>query len=74
MLQLAAAHSVDALITGDMGHHDGLDALEVGISLIDAGHFGLEHIFVPFMKDYLQRNAPELEIITDLTDCRSFLS
>ena len=74
MLQLAAAHSVDALITGDMGHHDGLDALEAGISLIDAGHFGLEHIFVPFMKDYLQRNAPELEIITDLTDCRSFLS
>ena len=72
-LMRAAQLSADVFITGDMGHHDGLDALDLGISLIDAGHFGLEHLFVEFMRDYLLREAPELCIITDETDRRAFL-
>lgn len=46
----------DLLITGDIGHHEGLDALEEGISVIDATHAGIERIFVPFMADYLRKN------------------
>lgn len=40
------------LITGDIGHHDGIDAVADGVAVIDAGHYGLEHIFVDFMADY----------------------
>ncbi|MDO4266419.1 MAG: Nif3-like dinuclear metal center hexameric protein [Eubacteriales bacterium] len=69
----AAELSADVLITGDMGHHDGIDALDMGMSLIDAGHFGLEHIFVKFMKDLLEREMPELELLTDETDYRHFM-
>ena len=56
---------VDAFITGDMGHHEGLDYVEEGIALIDAGHYGIEHIFVPFMADYLRNHFPELEVTED---------
>ena len=44
---------VQALVTGDIGHHDGIDAVANGMAVIDAGHYGLEHIFMEFMKNYL---------------------
>lgn len=43
----------DVLITGDMDHHTVLDALEAGLMVIDAGHFGTEHLFVDFMRNYI---------------------
>ena len=32
-------------MTGDIGHHEGIDAYARGMAIIDAGHYGLEHIF-----------------------------
>lgn len=58
---------VDAFISGDMGHHEGLDLTEEGISLIDAGHYGLEHIFTDHMGSFLTEAFPEVEIIKDET-------
>lgn len=43
----------DVFITGDMGHHEALDLKDEGISLIEAGHYGLEHIFVDEVADEL---------------------
>ena len=40
------------LITGDMGHHEGIDAAANELAIIDAGHYGLEHIFIGFMAEY----------------------
>ena len=42
------------LITGDIGHHDGIDAAAQGLTVIDAGHYGLEHIFTDFLTGYLK--------------------
>ncbi len=56
---------VDAFISGDMGHHEGLDLKEEGISLIDAGHYGLEHIFVDHIANFLSEAFPDVEIIKD---------
>ena len=44
-------------MTGDIGHHGGIDAAACGMAVIDAGHYGLEHIFMPFMKAYLEKAA-----------------
>ena len=33
-----------------------------GIYIIDAGHFGIEKIFVPYMRDYVKRELPELSV------------
>ena len=52
----------DVMITGDISHHVGLDAAEKGISVIDAGHYGLEKIFIPYMKSFLSRELPELQV------------
>lgn len=56
---------VDAFLSGDMGHHEGLDLCEEGISLLDAGHYGLEHIFVHYIAEFLRAQFPEAEIIEE---------
>ena len=62
MIGTAIAKGADVLITGDIDHHDGLDALERGMAIIDAGHFGLEQIFVSYMEEYIKRELGMLEI------------
>lgn len=64
MIGAALAGDVDVLITGDIDHHDGIDALERGMAVIDAGHFGLEQIFVPYMAEYIKRKTEHIEVIT----------
>ena len=49
----ALAKGADVLVTGDIGHHDGLDAVEQGLAIIDAGHYGTEYIFIDDMKHFL---------------------
>lgn len=54
MIDHGLAAKAQVLITGDIGHHDGQDAAENHMAVIDAGHYGLEHIFIPFIKGYLE--------------------
>ncbi len=53
----------DVFITGDIDHHTGIDAAACGLTVIDAGHYGIEHIFIDYMAQYLQKHAPELEVV-----------
>lgn len=69
MIQDAIKSNVEVLITGDIDHHDGLDAVLQGLSIIDAGHFGLEKIFVPFMEQYLRREVPEMKVYRARQNC-----
>ena len=55
VIQAALDKHADVLITGDIGHHDAIDAAAQGMVIIDAGHYGLEHIFIPFMAEYVAR-------------------
>ncbi len=59
----AAAQGADVLITGDIDHHTGIDALAMGLCIVDAGHYGLEQIFVPYMETYLKRECGELTVL-----------
>lgn len=52
----AAACGAEVLLTGDIGHHDGIDAAAKGIAVIDAGHYGLEHIFIEDMASFLENH------------------
>lgn len=56
---------VDAFLSGDMGHHEGLDLCEEGISLLDAGHYGLEHVFVHYMAEFLRTHFPSLDVLEE---------
>ncbi|MDD6037449.1 MAG: Nif3-like dinuclear metal center hexameric protein [bacterium] len=53
MIGEAIDAGAQVLITGDIDHHSGIDALAQGLSIIDAGHYGLEHIFIDYMTQQL---------------------
>ncbi len=59
----ALAKEAQVLITGDIGHHEGIDAKAQGLMIIDAGHYGLEYVFMSYMKEYLNAKIEELEVI-----------
>lgn len=63
-IRSAVEKGADVLVTGDIGHHDGLDAVEQGLSVIDAGHYGTEYIFIDDMKNFLQKKLPVLDVIS----------
>lgn len=64
MIRHGIAAGAQVLVTGDIGHHSGIDAAACGMAVIDAGHYGLEHIFMPFMKAYLEKAAAGVLEIT----------
>ena len=64
MLDAVIRSRAEVFLTGDIGHHEGIDCMDMGITVIDAGHFGLEKIFIPVMAEKLSREFPELEIFT----------
>ncbi len=68
-IQKALDAGADVYVTGDIDYHEGIDMDARGMSLIDAGHYGLEQIFVPYMEAYLREQAPEIEVaVTGGTD------
>ncbi|MGN0431486.1 MAG: Nif3-like dinuclear metal center hexameric protein [Lachnospiraceae bacterium] len=62
----AVQSGVDVLISGDIDHHLGIDLVAQGVAVIDAGHYGLEKLFVPYMQDYFTRNLPGIQVETAL--------
>lgn len=54
MTELALEKGADVLVTGDIAHHEGIDAVAQGLAIIDAGHYGLEHIFVAEIANFLK--------------------
>jgi putative NIF3 family GTP cyclohydrolase 1 type 2 len=55
----------DVLITGDISHHEGIDAVMQGLSVIDAGHYGIEKIFVDYMQAFFREKMPDLTVFTE---------
>lgn len=62
-IELCLKEKVDVLITGDIGHHVGIDAASMGLTVIDAGHYGIEHVFISFMTDYIRNNVDGVEVM-----------
>lgn len=62
MIEPALNAGAQVLITGDIGHHEGIDATARGLAVIDAGHYGLEHIFTGQMEAFIKEHCPELTV------------
>ncbi len=54
----------DVYITADIRHHEAQLAYELGLNLIDAGHFETENTICEFMADYLTAAMPGLNVIS----------
>jgi len=51
---IIARHRPDCIVTGDVGYHHVKSALARGVAVIDAGHYGTEKLYLPFLKKDLE--------------------
>ena len=49
-------HGVKVFVTGDLKHHDALDAKEAGVCVIDIGHYHSERIYMPYLAGIIEKN------------------
>ncbi len=58
----AFSNEVDLYITGDIKYHDAQYGDELGLTIVDAGHFHTEKVILPIIKEYLEKNIENIEI------------
>ena len=56
-------HGCDTFITGDVKYHLFVEAMQAGVTLIDAGHFPTEHIIVAPVAAMLRDKLPGLMVL-----------
>lgn len=59
----AALAGADCLLTGEASHHHGLDSVEMGLSVVVAGHFATEFPVVKEMQKRLSNTFLDMEVI-----------
>ena len=62
MIRDVLAKGAEVYVTGDIDHHTGIDAVAQGLTIVDAGHYGTEYIFMNAMQKVLQEKFPSLQI------------
>ena len=62
----------DVFVTSDIKYHAAQTAADIGISLVDATHYGSEAIFVQGLKNYLEKHLPQIEFIASKIDGQVF--
>jgi dinuclear metal center YbgI/SA1388 family protein len=62
LIGAAAGAGADVYVTGDLRHHVTLDALELGLALIDAGHHATEVAAMPIWLERLRQEATRREL------------
>lgn len=62
MVGAALAKGMQALVTGDIDYHTGIDAAAQGLCIVDAGHYGTESMFIGFMRERLLELFPEISV------------
>lgn len=63
VMKYALQTDCDVIITGDIDYHTALDCVAQGLCIIDAGHFGLEKIFITYLQEYLKREVPSVTAV-----------
>lgn len=73
----AAAEGCDVFITGDLKYHEAQLAKEMGMAVIDAGHYGSERIFTENMTELLKGSLAEageaLEVVPSEIEVNPFI-
>ncbi len=54
----AACRGADAYLTGEMKHHEALEAARTGLTCVAAGHYETEKPFAEFLASYLKKRLP----------------
>ena len=70
-LYKAALHNCDAFITGEIKHNNALDALDLGIALIEVSH-SVERLFKEHVREMLVKEFPDVEFVFSDKDVNPF--
>lgn len=62
-IEQAKKANVDLYITGDLTFHQAQDAEQMGLNVIDAGHY-IEYVMVDGVANYLRKHFPQMSTIT----------
>ena len=62
MIPDVLAKGAEVYVTGDIDHHTGIDAVASGLTIVDAGHYGTEYIFMNAMQKVLRESFQNLKI------------
>lgn len=62
-IELAALSGCDTFLTADVKHHQFIAAGELGVNLIDAGHFCTENVVVRPLAEKLRAEFPDTEVL-----------
>ena len=62
----------DLYLTGEMKHHDLLDAIHVGTTVILCGHCNSERGFLTVFADFLRKLYPDLKVFISKIDSSPF--
>jgi putative NIF3 family GTP cyclohydrolase 1 type 2 len=63
LISLARQRQAEVLVTGDLKHHQALEALGLGLAVLDAGHWATERVSLPSLAKALQDALPGVEIM-----------
>ncbi len=63
----------DVLITGDLKYHTALDAREMGLCIIDVGHYASEHVILSRLQMQLSNKFDSVEVICSKMESDPFL-
>ena len=64
-LKAAKKAGADVYVTGDMKYHDGQLASELGIGVVDAGHFGTERLITQAMAEFVRQQGAEAVVFEE---------
>ena len=53
---------VDAIVCGELKHHQALELNDMGIGIVAAGHHGTERFFVSLAEKWIKEKYPDIEV------------
>lgn len=62
-LSIAAQLHADAYLTGELHHHQAIEAAQTGMTVLAAGHYETEKPFAPALAAYLKKRCPDIAFL-----------
>lgn len=72
MMVDALAKGCDTFVTADVKYNFYLEARQLGINLMDAGHYATENVVCTPMVDYLKERFPGVEVLLSADHCEAY--
>ncbi len=72
-LKALKVSGADVLVTGDLKYHTAMDALEEGLCLIDAGHFGSEILVLKQLEKVINENFKNIKVLISQREADPFV-